>query len=89
MQRLFITTALLDSAGKVLTAKESTVDLNLTDPTYQHMLTSGLSLAANFEAPAGAVQLREVVEESVEGRMACSSRPLPADSESGETPPPA
>jgi VWFA-related protein len=73
-QQLRFVAALLNAEGNVVAAKESTMDLALTDATYARLSGSGLSGVLTLQAPAGSYTLREVVEDAVDGKMACLSR---------------
>jgi hypothetical protein len=73
VQRIAFTTALFDTQGKMTAAKEGTMDLSLTDATFKRLSASGLNAKVTFEVPAGSYKLRQVVEEGLDGKIACSS----------------
>ena len=70
VQHLTFVAALLDTQGKLVTAKEGAMDLELTDATFAGMAASGLNANLSLAAPPGTYRLREVVQESVDGRIA-------------------
>jgi hypothetical protein len=74
MQTITFVTALLDSQGKIVAAKEGTMSLALRDATYTRLAQSGIKAALRLQVPPGSYTLREVVEEENEGKMACLSR---------------
>jgi len=72
-QRITFVTALLDSQGKMVTAKEGTMDLALKDATYDNLARTGVNAKLSFEMAPGVYSLREVVEEAVNSNMASST----------------
>jgi VWFA-related protein len=73
--KLRLVSALRDSHGTIVAAKEATMELSLKQATYDRLLKSGLSAKLTLEAPAGEYELREVVEDG-SGKMACSTNPI-------------
>jgi VWFA-related protein len=73
VQRISFTTALIDGQGRVAAAKEGQMDLALTEATYKRLAASGVNAKITLQVPAGAYKLRQVSEEAVEGKMACST----------------
>jgi VWFA-related protein len=76
VQKIAFTTALIDAQGKMAAAKESTMDLSLTDATFKLLASTGVNAKVTFEVPAGAYKLRQVAEEGIEGKIACSSHAI-------------
>jgi VWFA-related protein len=74
LQGLTMITALFDESGHVMAAKESRMDLNLGQATFQKLTETGLNAKVFLKAPPGSYRLREVVQEAVEGRMAASTQ---------------
>ncbi len=73
VQRLSFVTALTDVRGRVVAAKESTMDFSLTEATFKRLAASGVNARVSFDVPAGAYKLRQVSEEALDGKMACVS----------------
>jgi len=73
VQKIAFTTALFDAQGKMAAAKEGTMDLSLTESTYKRLSASGLSAKVTLQVAPGVYKLRQVAEEAVEGKIACSS----------------
>lgn len=74
-QRVRFVSALIDSQGAVVAAKEATMDLALKADTYSRLAKTGLNAKLTLEVAPGAYQLREVVEEAG-GQLACSTHPI-------------
>jgi VWFA-related protein len=72
-QRITFVTALLDSQGKMVAAKEGRMELALKDATYQNLARNGINAKLSFEMPPGVYKLREVVEEAVGSNIASST----------------
>jgi hypothetical protein len=72
-QRITFVTALRDSQGKVVAAKEGRMDLALRDATYQNFVRIGVNAKLSFEMAPGVYSMREVVEEAVDNNMASST----------------
>jgi len=76
LQSLTLITALLDGSGKVMAAKESRMDFNLSEATFLKLIETGLNAKVFLKAAPGSYHLREVVQEGLEGRMAASTQPV-------------
>jgi hypothetical protein len=76
VQRLTFVAALLDAQGKLVAAKEGTMELALTDATFGQMSLTGLKANLSLQAPPGVYRVREVVQEGVDGRIAASLQPV-------------
>lgn len=76
VQKIAFTTALIDAQGKMVAAKESTMDLALTDATFKRLASTGVNAKVTFEVPAGAYKLRQVSEEGVAGKISCSTHSI-------------
>jgi hypothetical protein len=76
LQRLSFVTALLDAHGRLVTAKEGRMDLELTEATYTRLIESGVNAKLSLEAAPGAYRLREVVAEAFEGKIATSNQAI-------------
>jgi VWFA-related protein len=72
-QRITFVTALRDSQGKVVAAKEGRMDLALRDATYQNFVRIGVNAKLSFEMAPGVYSMREIVEEAVDNNMASST----------------
>ncbi len=66
------------TAGKILQAKQETVNLRLTEATYQSALVNGLSLSREWAAEPGAEQLRIAVCDAVSDNVGSIKVPLPS-----------
>lgn len=75
-QRITFLTGLLDEKGNLVAAKESRMDLDLSEPTFERLSASGINAKLSLEAPPGAYRLRSIVEEGLEGKMAASTQPV-------------
>jgi VWFA-related protein len=75
-QRITFVTALLDSQGKIVAAKEGKMELALKDATYENLARTGVNAKLSFEMPPGIYKLREVVEEAVGSNMASSTNSI-------------
>lgn len=73
VQRIAFTTALIDAKGQIAAAKEGIMDLALTEATYQRLASTGINAVVHLPVSPGAYQLRQVAEEGVEGKIACST----------------
>lgn len=76
LQSLTLITALFDDSGKAVAAKESRMDFNLSQATFLKLIETGLNAKVFLKAAPGSYRLREVVQESMEGRMAASTHPV-------------
>jgi len=72
-QRIAFVSALLDSQGKMVAAKEGWMDLALTQETYDRLVKTGLNAELSLEVPPGVYGLREVVEEAVSGKLSSAT----------------
>jgi VWFA-related protein len=72
-QRITFVTALLDSQGKMVAAKEGRMDLALKEATYGQLVRAGVNAKLTFEMPPGVYSLREVVAEAVGGNLSSST----------------
>jgi len=68
-QRLTLVAALFDSSGKMITAKEGTMELALKDALFQHFKQDGVNLSLSLGAVSGAYRLRAVVQEGVDNKI--------------------
>jgi VWFA-related protein len=69
VQKLVFIEALLDSSGKMVTAKEGEMDLALKDDSLARLTGSGVNAGLKLAAPPGVYKLRVVVQDA-EGKMA-------------------
>jgi VWFA-related protein len=76
MQRIAFTTALIDADGKIVAAKEGLMELALTEATYKRLSSTGVSAVLTLPASPGVYKLREVAEEAVDGKLACSTHSI-------------
>jgi hypothetical protein len=76
IQRIAFTTALIDARGNIAAAKEGVMDLALTEATYNRLASSGLNAVVTLPVSPGTYKLRQVVEEAVDGKMACSTHSI-------------
>jgi len=73
VQRIAFVSALIDSEGRIAAAKEGVMDLALTEETYNRLKASGVNAKISLLAPKGSYKLRQVSEDAVEGKIACST----------------
>jgi VWFA-related protein len=73
IQRITFVTALSDSQGKMVAAKEGRMDLALKAATYENLARTGVNAKLSFELAPGVYSMREVVEEAVNNNMASST----------------
>jgi VWFA-related protein len=76
IQRIAFTTALIDARGNIAAAKEGVMDLALTEATYKRLASTGLNAVMTLPVSPGTYKLRQVVEEGVDGKMACSTHSI-------------
>ena len=76
IQRIAFTTALIDAEGKIVAAKEGSMELALTEATYKRLSSTGVSAVLTLPASPGLYKLREVAEEAVDGKLACSTHAI-------------
>jgi VWFA-related protein len=72
-QRFTLVAALFDSSGKMITAKEGTMELALKDAQFQRFIHDGVNLSLSLGAASGAYRLRTVVQEGVDNKMAAAA----------------
>ena len=70
VEQLNFVAALFDSSGNFVVGKEAEMDLAFKAPTLDRYSRDGMNFQMTLAAPAGAYQLRAVVQETVEGKMA-------------------
>jgi VWFA-related protein len=73
IERIAFTTALIDARGNIAAAKEGVMDLALTEATYKRLASTGLNAVLTLPVSPGTYKLRQVVEEAVDGKLACST----------------
>jgi VWFA-related protein len=76
LERLRLITALFDAQGKFLEGEEAVIDLALKDATLAQLASQGFTQKLSLRVPAGSYNLREVVQEGVQGRIAAVSHPV-------------
>ena len=76
LQSLTLVTALFDDSGKVMSAKESRMEFNLSQATFLKLIETGMNAKVSLKAAAGSYHLREVVQEGLEGRLAAFTQPV-------------
>ena len=67
--------AIIEPQGRIVTAKEATMDLELKEATFERLSKTGLNAKLTLQVKPGVYQLREVLEDA-EGKMACSTNPI-------------
>jgi len=72
-QQITFVTALLDAQGKMVAVKEGRMDLALKQVTYDQLAQTGVNAKLSFEMAPGIYNLREVVEEAVQGNLSSST----------------
>jgi hypothetical protein len=73
-ERLIFITALFDEKNQFLTGVEGVMDLRLKEPTLKQIIAQGLDAKMSIQAPAGSYRVRQVVQESVGGKLAAVNR---------------
>jgi hypothetical protein len=76
VERLIFITALFDAQNHFLTGVQGVMDLRLKEATLKQLSAQGLDAKLSLQAPAGSYRVRQVVQESVSGRIAAVSRPV-------------
>jgi VWFA-related protein len=76
LQQLTFVSVLEDSEGNYVAGKQAVMDLMLTDKTLATYEATGIKVALTFTAPKGSYEVREVVRELVQNRMAASNTPV-------------
>ena len=74
VERLIFITALFDEKNQFLAGVEGVMDLRLKEPTLKQITAQGLDAKLSMQAPAGSYRVREVVQESVGGKLAAMNR---------------
>ncbi len=72
VEQLNFVAALFDSNGNFVVGKEAEMDLAFKAATLERYSREGMNFQMALAAPAGAYQLRTVVQETVEGKMAAA-----------------
>jgi VWFA-related protein len=72
-QRFTLVAALFDAEGKLIAAKEGTMELALKDESFARFNQTGVNASLTLSAPAGAYHVRAVVQDGVENKIAAST----------------
>lgn len=72
-QRVTFVTALFDSQGKIVAAKEGKMEFALKEATYENLARTGVNAKLSFDMAPGVYSLREVIEEAVNSSLASST----------------
>ncbi len=75
-QTVRFVSALKDAQGTIVAAKEATMDLSLKESTYNRLAKTGLNAKLALQAPPGLYSVREVVEESADRKLSCSTHSI-------------
>jgi VWFA-related protein len=70
---LTVVTAIFEDNGNYVLGENKSVNLKLTGPTYDHLLSSGLTLKSEFDLKPGKYMLRQVIREIEGAQMAARS----------------
>jgi VWFA-related protein len=76
VDKLIFHTALFDSEGKLVTAKEASLDLHLRDATLERLTRSGLNCLTSFAVGPGTYRIREVVRDTERNGMSALNYPI-------------
>jgi VWFA-related protein len=76
VERLIFITALFDEQNHFLTGVQGVMDLRLKKETLETISSTGLEAKLSLQAPPGNYKLRQVVEETGDGRIMATSRPV-------------
>ncbi len=76
IQQLTCVAAFLDGQGRMVTARESRLDLALKQDTYERMAKTGVNAELSFLVAPGVFKLRAVLGEAVNGTGAASTYPI-------------
>jgi len=76
LQQLTFVSVLEDSEGNYVAGKQAVMDLMLTDKTLATYRATGIKATLTFTAPKGSYEVREVVRELVQNRVAASTTPV-------------
>jgi VWFA-related protein len=74
LQKFRMVAALLDGSGNFVTGKEGVVEFAFSESSFARVLSGGLSLSMNLEAPAGTYRLRTVVVEDGEAHVSANTQ---------------
>ncbi len=74
VEQLNFVAALFDSNGNFVVAKEAEMNFAFKAPTLEKYSREGMSFQMSLAAPAGAYQLRAVMQEAVEGKIAAVTK---------------
>lgn len=74
VERLIFITSLFDAKNQFLTGVEGVMDLRLKQAMLKRLSTQRLDAKLSIQAPAGTYRVRQVVQESVSGRLAAVNR---------------
>jgi len=75
-EQLTLVAALFDAEGKLVAAKEGTMEFSLKDATYQRLTQAGVNASLTFEAVSGSYRLRTVAQDAVDNKFAASGYSL-------------
>ncbi len=75
-QTIRFVSALINAEGAIVIAKEATMELSLKEATYNRLAKTGLNAKLALQAPPGVYSVREVVEETAERKLACSTHSI-------------
>jgi len=73
-ERLIFITGLFDGKNQFLSGVEGVMDLRLKESTLKQVIAQGLDAKLSINAPAGSYRVRQVVQESVGGKLAAVNR---------------
>ncbi len=76
VERLIFITALFDDKNKFLSGVEGVMDMNLKDETLKSLDSTGASASVTLQAPPGNYTLRQVIQESVNGKISAFNTPV-------------
>jgi VWFA-related protein len=69
VNQIVVLTAIFDANGNTVQHHEKTVELNLTDATYQKLLANGISMKGEFRVKPGNYMVRQVIREAEDGKI--------------------
>ena len=72
-QHITFVSALRDAQGKVVAAKEGSMELALTQETYNRLEKTGLNAELSLQVAPGLYGLREVVQEGTSGKLSSAT----------------
>ena len=76
VERLIFVTALFDNENHFLAGTQGIMDLRLKKETLATVSTQGLDAKLSLQVPPGNYRLRQVVQETCDGRITAISRPV-------------